>query len=446
MANPMFDVKTLPALASDLAREIGRVYEASVPMPTAAGAIPAIPRTGRGMARLPELWSMIADRSAHLASPWMSGHMDTAPHPAAALTASLVAALNNNLLFRELSPFASDIEEQLIAHFAKALGLGEDWGGLFASGGSIAGLTALFAAVGGYAGGVDRERVHLFLPESCHLSLKKSATVLGLGARRIHTIACDDAGRMDPAALTEALRAIPLKARAIVVSVLGTTIHGSVDDVEAIGAICKRFDAWHHVDAIYGGALAYSKVHRGFLSGLAGADSVAIGPQKWMYVPRVSAICFIRGRDRLEAALGVALPYSLGGQPHRGRFGLQGSRPADAVVLWASLQTMGTDALGAHVDRMIDLAGRFHRLLAGNDLFEPAHVPDLNLQVFRVGGRDETGARLAAIQANPVANQATWMSISRWRDETYLRCVLLSPSLTEAHLEQFLLDVARAAN
>lgn len=446
MTNPSFDLHALPALTSDLAREITRAYEAAVPMPLAGGDIPKIPRIGRGAARLPELWSMIVDRSSHLASPFMSGHMDTAPHPAAALTSALVAALNNNLLFRELSPFASEIEEELVAHFASVLGLGDDWGGIFASGGSIAGLTALFAAVGGYAGGVERGRVHLFLPESGHVSLKKAAAVLGLGARQIHMIACDEAGRLDPVALTKALRSIPLKARAIVVSVLGTTIHGSVDDVEAIGAICKRFDAWHHVDAIYGGALAYSAAHRGFLAGVDGADSIAIGPQKWMYVPRVSAICFIRGRERLDASLGVALPYSLGTRPHRGRHGLQGSRPADAVVLWATLQTMGTDALGAHVDRAIDLAARFHALLAGSERFQPAHIPDLNLQVFRVDGPDCSGERLAAIQARLVADGGTWMSISRWRDETYLRAVLLSPSLTEAHLQQFLRDISKAAN
>lgn len=446
MSFPEFDVGAISLIGPDLLREITRVYESSVPMPTPGRAIPSVPKVGLGMARLPELWSLIVDSSSRLASPWMSGHMDTAPHPAAALTQSLVVALNNNLLFRELSPFASDIEEQLIALFAEALGLGNDWGGVFASGGSIAGLTALFAAVGGYTGSGGREAFHLLMPESGHVSLRKAAVVLGLADQRIHKVTCDDAGRLDLAALEKSLRQLPAGARPIVVSVLGTTIHGSVDDVAAVSTLCARYGAWHHVDAIHGGALAYSRIHRHFLTGLGCADSIALGPQKWMYVPRVSAICLVRGQQRLDDVLGVSLPYSMGGQPHRGRWGLQGSRPADAVVLWATLQTLGTDALGAIIDRLIGLTATFHGLLAESGSCVPTHRPDLNLQVFRVGEPDPSGDRLAAVQSRLAAAGATWMSISRWRNEVLMRSVLLSPSLTEWHLQGFLRDVEKASN
>ena len=441
-----FDLDALPSLAGSLFREIGRVYDASVPMPGPGRAIPPIPNIGLGMARLPELWSLIVESSSHLASPWMSGHMDTAPHPAAALTQSVVAALNNNLLFRELSPFASAIEEQLIAHLSKALGLESDWSGVFVSGGSLAGLTALFAAVGGFTSNVARERFHLLMPESGHLSLRKAALVLGIADERVHKVVCDDAGRVDLTALDQAFLGLPAGARPIVVSVLGTTIHGSVDDVAAISALCRRHEAWHHVDAIYGGALAYSVAHRHFLAGLDEADSIAIGPQKWMYVPRVSAICLIRGDKRFDESLGTSIPYSLGGLPHRGRWGLQGSRPADAVVLWATLQTLGTDTLGEIIDRSIRLASTFHGLLDASDLFVSTHRPDLNLQVFRVREPDRSGERLAAMQARLVAGKATWMSISRWRDEALVRAVFLSPALTEWHLQGFLQDIERAAS
>jgi len=445
MSAPEFDLNALPGIGADLMREIARIYETSVPMPASGRAIPPVPKVGLGMARLPELWSLIVDSSSRLASPWMSGHMDTAPHPAAVLTQSVVAALNNNLLFRELSPFASDIEEQLITHFAAALGLGRDWTGVFASGGSVAALTALFAAVGGYAGSGGRDAFHLLMPESGHVSLRKSAIVLGLSDQRIHKIGCDDAGRLDLPALEKTLRELPAGARPIVVSVLGTTIHGSVDDVAAVSALCGRYGAWHHVDAIHGGALAYSRTHRHFLADLDRADSIALGPQKWMYVPRVSAICLLRGQQRLDDALGLPLPYSMGGRPHRGRWGLQGSRPADAVVLWATLQTLGTDALGAIIDRLMALTATFHELIDESGSCFPTHRPDLNLQVFRVGEADPSGDRLAAVQSRLAAAGGTWMSISRWRDEVLMRSVLLSPSLTEWHLKGFLRDVEQAS-
>ena len=122
-------------------------------MPPAA----AVPREGLrplqeqggGLDALPEVWADMVAGSAKLASPWCMGHMDTAPHPAAcaprgqlpgatrpvvaslcrpallllllptigvlrALPDALVSSLNNNLLFREISPLASVVEE--VAH------------------------------------------------------------------------------------------------------------------------------------------------------------------------------------------------------------------------------------------------------------------------------------------------------------------------------------------
>ena len=54
----------------------------------------------------------------------------------------------------------------------------------------------------------------------------------------------------------------------------------------------QRHGAWLHVDAIWGGALAYSAdpTCRAYLRGLEHADSVAIGPQKWLFTPRLCAL------------------------------------------------------------------------------------------------------------------------------------------------------------
>ncbi len=114
--------------------------------------------------------------------------MDSGPHPAAALTDALVSALNNNLLFREISPFASQVEELLIGDFAGRLGLPPGSAGTFCSGGSIANLTALFAACGGFAAAEDRSAIAVFVPASVHASVTKSAAVLGIPKANIKVI------------------------------------------------------------------------------------------------------------------------------------------------------------------------------------------------------------------------------------------------------------------
>ena len=423
-----FPFEAVGELATAMIRQ---VYESTQLAPVSHPDIGVIPDDGEGFEGLAEVFRSIVTASAGLAAPSMMGHMDTAPHPAAAFTDALVSALNNNLLFRELSPFASRVEERLVGDIGTRLGLSARWTGTFASGGSIANLTALFAAVGGFAGVDSRSQCDLYLPECAHVSLRKSAAVLGIPAERLHVIAGDALGRSDMSALRAALSASKA-GRKVVVGVLGSTVHGAVENIEALVEASTTHDAWLHIDAIHAGALAFSNRYRRLLNGLDGADSVAIGPQKWMYVPRVSAIVWVKGQDRFDRALGVDLPYSATGEPHRGRWGLQGSRRADAITLWAVLRYVGARALGNAVDGAVDLAREFWEMLSIDSVLEPTHVPDLNLLCFRYRQRDNDALQRAH-RALGVGN-VPWVSLSRWRDHVLFRSVLLSPSTNEKHL------------
>ncbi len=433
------ETEDLRALANKLVDMLDDVRRDRRPIPSQVPEPLSLPKAGLGTEGLLGAWEQICDGSAQLGAPSMSGHMDTAPHPYAVLSQALVSAFNNNLLFRELSPFASRVEENLIDAFKEHLGLDEDWGGTWASGGSIANLTALFCAVGGYSERTARHRIRLYFPESGHASLSKAAAVLGLDPDQVIRVNCDNAGRMRPEALIKALSEMPGNAKAIVTSVLGSTIHGSVDCVEHIGQICRHYEAWHHVDAIYGAALMFSKDHRDLLAGLSTADTIVLGPQKWMYVPRVSAAVLVRNKARFESRLGVTMPYSISTESHRGQWGVQGSRPADALVLWAMLQAVGTDALGAEVDRSILLTRLFNERLSQSEVLTPTHSPDLNLQLIA------TRCDAALAQERLTEAGGVWASVSQWRDQSYLRMVLLSPNLDETRLDLFVSQLEDAS-
>lgn len=439
MSETPFDSSLIDALAERLRR----VYAAERPIPAAVPKALAIPDQGVGWDGLPALWDRQIEGGAKLASPWMIGHMDTAPHPAAALTEAVVTALNNNLLFRELSPFASDVEDLLVAEFAERLGLPTGTPGLFCSGGSLANLTALFAALGGFGGDGDRGRVLLTLPKGVHASLAKAAAVLGVPRASLAEIPVDAAGRMDVAALETALGDSAL-ARRIVVAVLGGTVTGAVDDIAAVAEMCRRHGAWLHVDAIYGGALAYSRRHRHFLAGLAGAQSVAVAPHKWLYVPRLCALALFPGLADFDARLGVELPYSAGQRAHWGKWGLQGSRRADSLTLWTLLQVLGRDALARTIDGSIDLARTFNGLLEAHEAAQPLHRPELNLQAFRFGVADRDGARTLALQRHLESEGRAWLSVSQWQGEFVLRAVLLNQATDAGHLSDLLETLSMA--
>jgi len=423
-------------LTESLCDQVTEIYAPACPIPTNLPVLPGLPDQGRGYEALPDLWSLVVAGSSRLASPLMMGHMDTAPHPVAALSDAVVSALNNNLLFRELSPIASQIEEELVTLFVERLGLGKDWAGTFASGGSLANLTALFAACGGFAEPGGRERVRVYATDSIHASVKKSAAVLGMTPNQVIMVASDEIGRMRPDALDVGL-SDNRNCQNIVVGVLGSTIHGAVDPLDELGTIARKHNAWFHVDAIYGGALAFSSRNRQFLKGIEHADSVVLGPQKWMYVPRLSAVVLVKGQDLFDRSLGVDLPYSATGETHRGKWGLQGSRRADAVTLWLTLQTVGLNGVAEMVDNGIALTQKLYGLLQADEAFLPTHAPDLNLQCFKPRRRlgDES---MAEIHRELTEAGGPWVSLSRWRGELLFRSVLLSPDTGAAELQALL--------
>ena len=428
-----------PGLLHELLPQLGaalqRAYSHGVPIGKST-ALPGISDDGIGTAQLPELWQMIVDGSTRLASPWMIGHMDTAPHPVAALTDALVSGLNNNLLFRELSPIASDIEEILITEFAERLGLPAATTGNFCSGGSLANLTALFAACGGYTN-LNRDDIYIWCAVSAHASIGKAASILGIQPQRVMRVGIDAAGHLDVIELQSAL-ARHGTGRNIVVGVVGGTVTGAVDNLVEIGALCAKHNAWFHVDAVYGGALMYSDRYCGGLTGISAADSIALGPQKWFYVPRLCALALFPDRVRFESTMGTPMPYSAGARPHRGTWGLQGSRRADAVTVWVLLQVLGRRACARLIDDAIDLTRQFHKMLAMHPRTTPLHEPDLNLQVFRWGAPDRSGERMLQIQAELEAAGQVWLSISLWDGEYVLRAVLLNPETQPSHLDALL--------
>jgi glutamate/tyrosine decarboxylase-like PLP-dependent enzyme len=432
-------IDALPGMLSELALQLQRVIAADRPMPSTVPDPGPVPDSGLGVSALRELWGDLVAGSTMLASPGMIGHMNTSPHIVASLTDALVSQLNNNLVFQELSPLASKIEALMVSDFARRLGLPVQTPGTFCSGGSIANLTALFAAAGGFPETSSREDVVLLFGESAHASIRKAAAILGISRRKTVMIASDESGHMDPDALRHQLAAQPPYAQKIVIATAGSTLHGSVDNIPAISALCQAHGCWLHVDAVYGGSLAFSARYRHLTEGISNADSVAIAPQKWLQVPRLSALVLMRRVQSFSANLDWPMAYSVANEiPHRGRWGIQTSRRADAVTLWVLLQVMGSEEVGRWIDESIDLTRKLHNALSRNPCTTPQHMPDLALQLFTVGGRSMTRSLAEDLQRKLVQDGRFWLSLAEWRNQTYLRASLLNRSTRLEHIDALL--------
>ncbi|NDG24393.1 MAG: hypothetical protein EB126_12010, partial [Synechococcaceae bacterium WBB_10_009] len=147
---------------------------------------------------------LVMDGAFNPSHPGALAHLDPPPL-AAAVAAELVAAgLNNNLLAEELSPSLTRLERGLCGWMATALGLGDQAGGVAASGGSLSNLMALVVAR--YRSGLAGEPSAVVLCSAdAHVSLSKALMVMGLPASALWPVPVDAAGALSIAALELAL-------------------------------------------------------------------------------------------------------------------------------------------------------------------------------------------------------------------------------------------------
>jgi len=319
------------------------------------------------------------------------------------------------------------LELQVIDWLVEAVGLPRAFSGVLTSGGSLANLSALLAALGG----VDRAQAVLYLGEEGHHSLAKGARILGIG--HVRSVRSDDQLRIDPAALTAAIAAD--RARGLspvaVVAAAGTTNTGAVDPISALAAIAEREGLWLHVDAAYGGAAALLPEWRAAFAGWERADSITIDPHKWFYAPFEAGCLLTRRLDRLSEAFAGDASYMQDVPRNEVNFFERGpelSRQNRALKLWMLLRGVGVDAIALHVQRDIDHAALAAELIAQDPRLELITRPSLSLFTFAPRAGDQ--AALALID-QIVADGTLMLSSTRLAGRVVLRFCVVSHRTTE---------------
>src|SRR5206468_12496156 len=117
----------------------------------------------------------------------------------------------------------------------------------------------------------------VYASEQCHFSVEKSLDILGLGRESLHKIKADDRFHIDLAALRDVIKRDLDDGRKpfCIVGVAGTTSTGVIDSLPDLAEIARANDCWFHVDAAYGGALAFSDKQKEKLRGIDLANSIS---------------------------------------------------------------------------------------------------------------------------------------------------------------------------
>jgi glutamate/tyrosine decarboxylase-like PLP-dependent enzyme len=266
-----------------------------------------------------------------------------------------------------------------------------------------------------------------FASEDAHASVVKGAMIAGLGAEGAIGVHTDSEGRLDPDDLHVRYEEAVAAGRApfAVVATAGTTVTGSIDPIAVLGAFARERGLWFHVDAAWGGGLQLSDSLRARLDGIEAADSITFCPQKLLLVGLSSSVILFRDMDRMERAFRTSFPYvdRRDDFVNRCEIGVQGSRPAEVLKLWLTLQHVGRRLHGELVDRWVALADAVAAEVTRRPFLTLACVPQSGIVCFR--GADD--ARTAALHTAVAREAGIHLSLVPYRGARWLRAVFANP-------------------
>ena len=385
-------------------------------------------------AAVAEFKEKIAPRCMATPHPLYLGLVNSSPLPGGVIGDLFISVFNNNGGAAEQAPPATAAERAVIGFFCDQLGL-EGGTGLIQPGGAYANLTALLAA---------RDRAFpewqksgpltlpgdpvIYTSEAGHFCLARAARVMGVGDKSLHLVPINDRGAMDPAELERMIRVDRRAGRVpfCIVATAGTTSTGAFDPLDEIAEIASSRGIWFHVDAAYGGAVCLSGKHRHLLKGIERADSVAIDPHKWFFIPMTAGAVLVRDRGALLTASDIGPSYipTGDGVPDAFRLSYACSRRASALKVWLAWRAHGLRTVREAVERNIDLTRYLEERLSGEG-YEVLPDGPISIACARALPEGKSGDEIDRFQIDLtrafVKSGVGWFSTVRHDAKTWLR-------------------------
>src|SRR6266516_6693787 len=323
------------------------------------------------------------------AHPRMFGYVQSPGTALAAFADLLASTLNANLTVWRSAPAPVELERLTIDWIRQILGFNAEAGGLFVSGGSMASLAALAAArqTKDHSSG----RLRMYASSATHFSISKAAALLGIARENVRQVAVDERFRMRVDDLVAKVTA-DLEAGYVpfcVVGNAGTVDTGAVDPLGEIREVANRFELWMHVDGSYGAFAVLAKSARKLFAGMEQADSIALDPHKWLYLPVDVGCVIYRNPEIARAAFAHEAEYTrMFGEEADEAFvcwdyGPELSRRFRALKVWMLLKGAGLDRLSEAIESNLACARYLESMVRASDDFEMVAPVELSIFCFR---------------------------------------------------------------
>jgi glutamate/tyrosine decarboxylase-like PLP-dependent enzyme len=369
------------------------------------------------------------------AGPRYFGFVTGGSLPAALAADWLGSAWDQNAVLSIASPAAGVVEEAVSDWVLELLDLPRQSSVGFVTGCQMANFTGLAAArhevlrQAGWnveaSGLFGAPPITVIAGEEAHATLFVALRMLGLGTDRVLRVAADGQGRMDPAALEQALEGVT--GSLIVCLQAGNVNTGAFDPCERLIPMAREHGAWVHVDGAFGlwGRLLPELAAE--TAGIEAADSWATDAHKWLNVPYDSGIAIVKNEAAHRASMVLAAPYYIAAPDEirdPSQWVPESSRRARGFPLYAAIRSLGREGLAGMVRRHCRQARLMADLLREDPRIEIENEVVLNQVLVRFlpeNGEGDVDAFNRKVTALVQQEGTCWAGGSAWKGKAAMR-------------------------
>ncbi|MCY3917931.1 MAG: aminotransferase class I/II-fold pyridoxal phosphate-dependent enzyme [Chloroflexi bacterium] len=339
----------------------------------------------------------------HLDHPRFFAYIPSSSNFVSAMADTLASGYN---IFNALYPLgtgAAQVERLTIGWLLELVGMPEEAGGLFVSGGAVANLTGLAVARQILLNGDMRDAV-IYCSDQAHFVISRGLRILGFGHEQLREIQADKDFRLPVAELETAIaedRAAG-KRPFCIAATAGTTNTGAVDPLNDLADLCQHEELWLHVDGAYGTSACLTEHRKIELAGIERAHTLNWDAHKWMFQPVECSTLLVQDRHWLGETFKDTAHFLSDAEEHSKREageemnymyqGIQLTRYFRALKFWMSLKVFGLGAMRQAIERGFKLAEMAESLLRDAGKWEIVTAAQMAIVTFRYkpSGGDES--------------------------------------------------------
>lgn len=366
----------------------------------------------------------------------------------------LTAAIGAQCMKWETSPAAAELEQRMMEWLRNLTGLPSFFEGVIQDSASSSTLCAILTAREKYSGwninasGFSGKPVNrVYCSEEAHSSVEKAVKIAGIGRENLVKLPVDEAYRLDPTALQEAIvkdRTMGYTPLCVVVA-LGTTGSTAIDPLPEVADICSKENIWLHVDAAMAGSALILPEYRWMIHGIEKADSIVFNPHKWLFTNFDCSAYYVKDRAALVNTFAILPEYLRtrvqGKVNDYSDWGIPLGRRFRALKLWLVLRYYGLEGLQQRLREHISMAAWFENMLRNDPCFEILAPRTMNLVCFRLhstiaGDEDELNQINERLLQEINKTGKIYLSHTKLKGRYTLRLVVGQTYTEQRHVEE----------